>query len=107
MHVGGNPEQGTKSANEIPNDYGNINMPRRENPRRHGRTPQLGGENAHTMPTPKLSRKENSSKGAKEIVVGAKYTPEPAQKQGAKGTQLRYGQYDNPYLSRRKIVYRD
>ena len=77
-------------------------MPRRENPRRHGRTPQLGGENAHTMPTPKLSRKENSSKGAKEIVVGAKYMSEPAQTQGAKRTQVRYDQYDNPCLFRRK-----
>ena len=61
----------------------------------------------HPIRTPKLSRKQNSLKTAKKIVVGAKYTSEPAQKQGAKRTQVRYNQYDNPYLSRRKIVYRD
>ena len=61
----------------------------------------------HPIRTPKLSRKENSLKRAKEIVVGMKYTSEPAQKQGAKRTQVRYNQYDNPYLSRRENVKRD
>ena len=98
------PRAGHEERKWNPKHFGNINMSRRENPRRHGRTPQLVGSNAHTMPSPKLSRKENSSKGAKEIVVGAKYTSEPAQKQGAKGPQVRYDQYDNPYLFRRKNV---